>query len=292
MKSKVLYLFTRTPLHVGAGSSVGAIDQPVQRERHTGFPIIPGSSIKGVLADGNDYLIRDDNGKVQKDDDRNSSARTDLGAKLFGLGAGKGDNDKGQAGAISFGEAQLLAFPVRSAKGCFAWLTSPLALMRWQRASGVSFKIEDTSKSDKAYFSAAQLGENGTNATASALFEDYVFHHAGEFEGSKVLAEIIKVDGLWSELAGAHLVLVSDDILSHFARSACEVAQHVVIDDETGTAKDGLLFNQENVPAETLFFATLHGKSTDSLDALHIPNPLQIGGDATTGLGFCSTSLA
>ena len=292
MKSKVLYLFTRTPLHVGAGSSVGAIDQPVQRERHTGFPIIPGSSIKGVLADGKDYLIRDDNGKVQKDDDRNSSARTDLGAKLFGLGAGKGENDNGQAGAISFGEAQLLAFPVRSAKGCFAWLTSPLALMRWQRASGVSFKIEDTSKSDKAYFSAAQLGENGTNATASALFEDYVFHHAGEFEGSKVLAEIIKVDGLWSELAGAHLVLVSDDILSHFARSACEVAQHVVIDDETGTAKDGLLFNQENVPAETLFFATLHGKSTDSLDALHIPNPLQIGGDATTGLGFCSTSLA
>jgi hypothetical protein len=32
MQTKVLYLFTRTPLHVGAGSSVGAIDQPVQRE--------------------------------------------------------------------------------------------------------------------------------------------------------------------------------------------------------------------------------------------------------------------
>ena len=53
MTTKLLYLFTRTPLHVGAGSSVGAIDQPVVRERHTGFPIIPGSSIKGVLADAN-----------------------------------------------------------------------------------------------------------------------------------------------------------------------------------------------------------------------------------------------
>ena len=49
MQTKILYLFTRTPLHVGAGASVGAIDQPIQRERHTGFPIIPGSSIKGVL---------------------------------------------------------------------------------------------------------------------------------------------------------------------------------------------------------------------------------------------------
>jgi len=57
MQTRILYLFTRTPLHVGAGSSVGAIDQPIVRERHTGFPIIPGSAIKGVLADAwNDGL--------------------------------------------------------------------------------------------------------------------------------------------------------------------------------------------------------------------------------------------
>lgn len=292
MQSKVLYLFTRTPLHVGAGSSVGAIDQPVQRERHTGFPIIPGSAIKGVLADGNDYLLRDDTGKIQQDADRKASCRTALGAKLFGLGAGQADNDNGQAGALSFGEAQLLAFPVRSAKGCFAWLTSPLALMRWQRASGITFPIPDISQAGTAYFSESQLGENGTHATASALFEDYVFQHAGEFAAANELVKAIKVDGLWSELAATHLALVSDDTLSHFARTSCEVAQHVVIDDETGTAKDGLLFNQENVPAETLFFATLHAKSAGTLDQLTIPNPIQLGGDATTGLGFCSTSLA
>ncbi|MBI4025772.1 MAG: hypothetical protein HY360_12380 [Verrucomicrobia bacterium] len=46
MISKQLIILTRTPLHVGAGSSVGAIDQPVMRERHTGFPIIPGSALK------------------------------------------------------------------------------------------------------------------------------------------------------------------------------------------------------------------------------------------------------
>lgn len=49
MTTKILYLFTRTPLHVGSGSSVGAIDLPIQRERHSRHPIIPGSSIKGVL---------------------------------------------------------------------------------------------------------------------------------------------------------------------------------------------------------------------------------------------------
>lgn len=275
---------------MGAGASIGAIDQTVQRERHTGFPIIPGSSIKGVLAGGYEYLVRDDEGKIQIDTDRSASARTDIGANLFGLSAGKKENDNGQAGAISFGEAQLLAFPVRSAKGCFAWLTSPLVLMRWQRASGISFAIEDISKPDKAYFSLDHLGETDSNAKASALLEDYIFHHAGEFTGAKILAEKIKVDGLWSEFADAHLVLVSDETLSHFAQTSCEVAQHVVIDDETGTAKDGLLFNQENVPADTLFFATLHSKMKQ-LDLLEVPNPIQLGGDATTGLGFCSTSL-
>ncbi len=287
MQSKILYIFTRTPLHVGAGSSVGAIDQPVQRERHTGFPVIPGSSIKGTLADGREFIVRNEVGKVQIDADRNASARTPLGAQLFGLGAGKAENDNGQAGSISFGEAQLLAFPVRSAKGCFAWLTSPLALKRWQRDSGIEFEIPALSESNRAYFSKSILGED-----SAALFEDYVFEHAGEFDGANRLAESIKVDGLWSDLASAHLALVSDDILSHFARTACEVAQHVVIDDETGTAKDGLLFNQENVPAETLFFATLYGKSETDLNQLAIPNPIQLGGDATTGLGFCSTLLA
>ncbi len=292
MKSNILYIFTRTPLHVGAGSSVGAIDQPVQRERHTGFPVVPGSAIKGVLADG--YTARDNDGRTIKDEERNATQRTEMGAKLFGLGASKVEGDNGRAGAISFGEAQLLAFPVRSAKGCFAWLTSPLALKRWQRASGKTLsEFPDTIKDNKAYFCEKTLGEKlDGKSTSSALFEDYVFHHEGEFSAAPELTAAIRVDGIWSDLAAAHLVLVSDHTLSHFARTACEVAQHVVIDDETGTAKDGLLFNQENVPSETLLFATLTASQESALEEIDIPNPIQLGGDATTGLGFCSTNIA
>lgn len=111
--SRILYLFTRTPLHVGAGASVGAIDQPIQRERHTGFPVIPGSALKGVLADG--YLAED------------RKARSEAGRRIFGH-----ENPEAEAarsGSVSFGEAKLLAFPVRSAKGCFAWIQAkqPLA---------------------------------------------------------------------------------------------------------------------------------------------------------------------
>lgn len=290
MQTKVLYLFTRTPLHVGAGASVGAVDQPVQRERHTRLPIIPGSSIKGVLADQANET--DEDGRPKIDLDRNATKRTEQGAELFGLGAGKTEGDNGKAGAISFGQANLLAFPVRSAKGCFAWLTSPLALKRWQRHSQVEFKLPELSKTDKAYFSAKTLGETiSGQATASILLEDYLFHHAGEFAAAQEIVRAIQIDGVWDELAAERLVLVSDETLSHFAETACEVAQHVVIDDETGTAKAGFLFNQENVPAETLFFAPLVETRPNALQHLEIPNPIQLGGDATTGLGYCSTQL-
>ena len=48
MQNKIMYILTQTPLHIGAGNEVGIVDAPIQRESHTKFPIIPGSSIKGL----------------------------------------------------------------------------------------------------------------------------------------------------------------------------------------------------------------------------------------------------
>lgn len=60
--------------------------------------------------------------------------RTDMGKQVFGKQDHEvGKDESGLSGSLSFGEAKLPAFPVRSAHGCFAWLTSPLALRRWQR---------------------------------------------------------------------------------------------------------------------------------------------------------------
>src|SRR5439155_14129022 len=49
MKRHLLTLYTRTPLHVGSGTSVDVVDLPIMRERITSFPVIPASSLKGVL---------------------------------------------------------------------------------------------------------------------------------------------------------------------------------------------------------------------------------------------------
>ncbi|MFN0077917.1 MAG: type III-B CRISPR module RAMP protein Cmr4 [Prosthecobacter sp.] len=275
MNSKILYLFTRTPLHVGAGASVGAIDQPIQRERHTGFPIIPGSSLKGVLADL--YLS-----------DRPKSLRNAEGTELFGRQDHEVDEKTGlkhQSGSLSIAEGRLLAFPVRSAKGCFAWVTSPLLLERWKRDTGKTATLPAQKPTGTDIYGPPDL-QLGT----PIVLEDYALDHKGIFEPGDDLLKAIS-DSLWTELSPTHLCLISDDMLAHYARTACEVAQHVSIDDATGAAADQKLFNQENVPADTLFYSVLTELRPKALEKFHDPKLLQVGGDATTGLGFCTTQL-
>lgn len=272
-KTRVLYLFTRTPLHVGAGASVGAIDQPVQRERHTGFPIIPGSSVKGVL--------RDHLGKLGPDTIN----------ELFG----KGDaGENFTAGRISFGEARLLAFPVRSAKGAFALATSALALQRFARDAGLAVKVP-SSPADMTCLAGGKLVIE-KNGQKGVVLEEYRFKVTEPFpmEWEGVLTKLLN-DAVLSGAEG-RFVLLSDGDLSHFAVNACQVNQHVRIDDETGTAEDGGLFNEETVPSETLFYAPLTALSRGSdenevFKALAPEQLVQFGGNGTTGLGYCTVKL-
>jgi len=316
MTSKILTLFTRTPLHVGAGASVGAIDQPIIRERHTGFPIIPGSSLKGVLAD----LWHADTVTNVRDDGKTKTSR-DLAKDITWL-FGSDSDAAASAGALSFGEARLLAFPIRSAKGSFAWLTSPLLLARAARdgVAGLTSMMvkEAASKLTGKDSDSLALFSQGAPITIPAangapkprlVLEDYTFTQAGELPSdiAPALQSLLIGEPVLAALP-EHLVIVSDGMLSFFAKTACEIAQHVRINDATGTADDGGLFNQENVPAETLFYAVIHataGRSSAhrqnqpsaALDAMaarlkSVNDTIQIGGDATTGLGYCTAVLS
>lgn len=266
MNTSILSIFTRTPLHIGAGASVGAIDQPIIRERHTGFPCIPGSAIKGVIAD-------------LYTDAANGYKRTEQGTRLLGK------EDASQSGSIAFGEGKLLAFPVRSARGCFAWVTSPMVLQRWMRDCGLSCEIPAPT-GNTVYAADALQTEEG-----QVLLEGYLLQAQPLPEAVVNTLQHACADPMWQELLGTHLLVASDEMLSHFCTTSCEIAQHVAIDDKTGTAKDGALFNQENVPAETLFYAPLTELRAGTLGMLSIPPVLQLGADATTGLGFCTVSI-
>ena len=273
MNTRIMTIFTRTPLHVGCGSSVGAVDSPVARERHTRFPIIPGSSIKGVLADL--WLEK--------------HKRTEDGKIFFGEDDCKAD---ARAGTLAFGEARLLAFPVRSAKGCFAFITSPLCLERFKRDAGIDLPVPRLENGQTCL-----AGRDVTFAEREAVvLEEYRFEKKGDFPGewAKKLSSL----GDDAVLNGGQnrFVLVHDEDMSFFAENACQISQHVSIDSVTGTAAEDKLFNQEEVPSETLFYAPITELRTDVdyarfADKMDKSPLVQFGGKGTTGIGYCSVKL-
>ena len=280
MKTKIMSIFTRTPLHVGCGSSVGAVDQPVGRERHTGYPIIPGSTIKGVLADL--WTVKNENGDYVRE--------KELGVKLFGNDPVDKDA-KAKAGSLLIGEGKLLAFPVRSAKGCWAWLTSPLVLNRFARDYNVSLgRIPDPG--DEEAVAPARL-----TVESRVVFEEYPLKAVDSNLDTIVeQLKMLQSDAVWGDNLAEHLTVVSNDVFAYFAKNACEIANHNRIDDKTGVVADGALFSQENVPSETMFYSVLNSQEAEDLDKLEQKlgdekNLLQIGADMTTGLGWCSVAM-
>ncbi|TMQ11910.1 MAG: hypothetical protein E6J90_33420, partial [Deltaproteobacteria bacterium] len=47
--AKLYFIHATSPLHAGVGTGLDAINLPTARERWTGYPFLPGSSVKGVL---------------------------------------------------------------------------------------------------------------------------------------------------------------------------------------------------------------------------------------------------
>ena len=46
-KAIAMFMLCETSVHAGSGSELGIVDLPIQRERHTDYPVFHSSSIKG-----------------------------------------------------------------------------------------------------------------------------------------------------------------------------------------------------------------------------------------------------
>jgi CRISPR-associated protein Cmr4 len=290
-KKHLLTLYTRTPLHVGSGSSVDVVDLPIMRERITGFPLIPASSLKGVLLQRTREIF--ENGAHAR-----SAAKPEDARLLFGDLEDVNENgetkQKSWAGCVQIMEAKLLAFPVRSLAGCYAWLTCPGALLRFQRDTANSFTIPDVEKDHVIHGSELKAGNH-------VVLEEFALTPtAGDLAPILRVLEKLCADPLWRESLGKRIALVSDENFQHFVTTCTEIVTRVAIDPMNRTVKDGHLFNQENVPCETLFYTVLtvlpsrNGRSEAEADTalatllpVDPPPLLQIGGDETTGHGIC-----
>lgn len=307
MSKAVLYLHALTPMHSGSGTALGVVDLPIQRERHTHWPVIPGSSLKGVLRDAVRLKVAAD--KLEEWDLKQAN-ESEWVSRLFGSAA-RGDLEGGLfAGALSITDARMLAFPVRSLRGVFAWVTCPAVLSRLRRDLCLAGEDPDDIPPTPSIAKDEALCADISGSNPLLVESRHLLLEEFEFKAQiskaplfKWLAQCVTADEETQTQIQQKLVLLHDDDYTHFVRHATEVMARVGLDYETKTVKPGALFYEEFLPAESLFYSVLLADASrdgDNLSAAevmaefkeYLPNYIQIGGDATIGKGLCAVHLA
>jgi len=290
---QLVFYTCATPLHMGAGTAIGAIDSPIQREVHSGHPLAAGSGIKGALRHHLNRAWRKHGDIV----------------RLFGPEKDASEH----AGALAFTDAQLVAFPVRSLKNGFVYATCPYALARLKRLAA-NADIEARWDVPQIKAGHALIASDELLRDNKLILEAFEFTKAGD---CKDIAAWLSQNALpagaahdfFRQKIAADLVVLADDDFAHFVKHATVVEPHVRINDETGTADGGGLFYVENLPPESILaglaLASIErgrGKAEEKLPAETVLGRLfdgnggeqpgirdavvQMGGDATTGRGL------
>jgi len=302
MKHHLFFLQAISAVHCGSGQGEGDIDLPVAKDSVTGHPKIPGSGLKGVLRDGFETSTAIAGAEQSQQ----------MTTVLFG------PKDCSHASAISVGDGRLLALPVRSFFGNFAYLTSPLVLTRVkQEASRVgTASLADlplpTFATSATHYHAVIPGNScltGAGIEGRILLEEVDL--LIDDEGQKIadawagaLADLMGLQDAERDVFTQRLVIADDNVLDFLCQTALPVEPHIAIDDEKGTVMSGALWFEETVPAETLFFGRISVDRSYSAAARFNPEQLadflvkdrppvlQVGGKGTNGKGFVKMTFA
>lgn len=294
MNTRIFHLHALSALHVGTGQGVGAVDLPIARSRATNLPLVPGSALKGVLRD--------------EAKEKWHVSENDIQA-LFGADS-QADKDNIHASAAAFGDAHLLLLPIRSFAGTVAFATCPFILQRYARdVRG----LQPESPKVPTLKDSASVPENTVLRVSDsriALEDLDIGSETGteakqwaEHIAAAVYPENTADYEAWREQLCQRFIILPDSTFSFLADTATEIRMRIRIDRETRIVKEGALWSEENLPAESVLYGILaidksrhsrNAKSADELSAL-IPageTQIQIGGKHTVGRGMCRLVLS
>ncbi|WAM33727.1 type III-B CRISPR module RAMP protein Cmr4 [Caldicellulosiruptor morganii] len=245
--------YCETPIHMGSGQSISYVDLPIQREKHTDFPVIWSSSIKGVV--------------------RDKSFRCDWSPNKINYIFGSDQEETSDnlvPACVSFTDAKILFYPVRSAKGIFAWISCPFVLKRFlkeAKSAGTISKnvstaiincitfIEPISQNKVVLLDSSAFIKNSSE---KVMLEEFEFSAEVKEveevnETIRFFKSILPENELTKEFE-KRLVIVPDDIFSAFVKYAVEIRTRIRIDQITGVVDDKALFTEELLPAESIFY--------------------------------------
>jgi CRISPR-associated protein Cmr4 len=267
-------LHALSPLHAGIGQSAELIDLPIARLKGSGIPYLPGSSIKGVLRD----------------------AAVPTTADIEAVFGPDINNANAHAGALVCTDARLLALPVRSFRGTFAFVTCPLLLALAARDLDTAVLVPEllpnqciagkTLSTDGVVYLEDLDLEARTDAPGFAEWQDRI---APVFGGDAAAQQIFR----------KRFAIVHDETMTFLWETATQLDQRVRIDPERRTVAGTALWLEESLPPETLLIGLLfgdrsrkprHDMTPEQVLAVALPEnerTLQFGGKSTVGRGRC-----
>jgi CRISPR-associated protein Cmr4 len=311
MTAYLTFIHAISSLHAGTGQGSGIIDLPIAREKATGLPYLPGSSLKGAL--------RTSCGKEVEVSGPGESKKTVSCAQLFG--SEETDTSATAAGTIQISDQRLLLLPVRSLAGTFAWVTSPYVLHRLVRDMAdlhlEKIEVPRITDTSQAYVvtddvDSCQLFANeGKDRIYLEELDLYPAQNAAIRQWADWLGRQIFPNETETELQSLlheRLCVVHDDVFSFLLKTATEIIARIRLEEDSKTVKKGGLWYEEALPTETVLSGlalttprakstrgTKNGNAHEELSAAQIgaafkqlaQKNLQLGGKSTVGHGQC-----
>lgn len=287
-KTSIPYLIhCLSPMHVGSGdSNYGIIDNLVQRDSLTNYPVIHSSSLKGALREYFSYRF-----------ESNGMNGNDKVQEIFGADHSKRDEEEGKikerdfkAGLFEFDLGFLLSLPVRSSKMLFANVTTPTIIQQFKNRIKL-YEYAGQNSSNKLLEELNQLEEDfgtvsdvvGTNTgMEGAILE--------EFDVKVTSAK--SVSAFARSVFGDNMVVMPDDKFKDIVEALPVIARNKLNNGQSIN-----LFYEEVVPRETRFYTIIttahwrdrHEKSKSVEEWFHSimqqDELIQLGANGSVGYG-------
>lgn len=301
-RAEPIFIYTETPTRVGSGSELGYVDLPIQRERHSDFPKIEASSLKGSLRS-----------VFQSDNELKKMIKHTFGPE---------DGDH-HAGGLGFIDGRILLFPVKSIKGIFAWVTCPYVLSRFREEMMLCSNIETKILKDigsikpNSVTDATTLKIKNNDSKGVVILEEYKFDVSTDnvlTQFSKWLSDAlfpnVNAYNVFKDKMERDIMIISNDAFKDFIELSTEIITRTKIDPNKGVVRSSHLFNEEYVPENTVFYSfalasLLFGMSGEEkskwfgnkksdediilkyfMEGIKNHEVIQIGGNASIGKGI------
>ncbi|MDP5213948.1 type III-B CRISPR module RAMP protein Cmr4 [Pseudoalteromonas tunicata] len=280
MSFLVYHLFSQTILHCGSGQSVGIVDQPIARDRASNLPIVPGSTVRGVLKA---FISQTD-----------SQTGPSLSQSLFGYD--KQDGEPSFAGALSITDAHLLLLPVRTVYGILAYATCPFILQRYKKDQKLDLTVPTPANDQALYPNGNPNHQNNLMVLEDLDLKAQECAHTQKWAEHIAQTLYIKNSPDHNDIS-KRIIVLPDTVFSFLAETATEIRTRIRINQETGVVDNGALWTEESLPAQSVLWgvfsvdeARLKDKNGDKQprfnDIINNEPLLQMGGNMGTGNGL------